>query len=272
MYAAHMGVSVSVLGSGSRGNSAVVESAKARLLVDAGISCRETFKRLKSLEIDPRTLSAILITHEHSDHVSGLATLAKKLKVPVFMTGATHQVWARSLRDDSGKLPEVAKLEIFSAGRSFQIADITVTPFTIPHDAADPVGFTFRVEGTKIAIATDLGYIPASVRDHLRRCDVLVVESNHDLEMLRVGPYPWSVKQRVMSRVGHLSNESLAEFFAQDYDGGASYIVLAHLSEQNNHPEIARQVAEKALGPRQTLLGNRVRLAAQDAPTESIRL
>ena len=272
MYAAHMGVSVTVLASGSRGNTAVVESGQARLLVDAGLSCRETFKRLKSLAIDPHSISAILITHEHSDHVSGLATLAKKLKVPVFMTGATHHAWARSLRDDDGTLPEIAKLEIFLAGRSFQIADITVTPFTIPHDAADPVGFTFRSEGTKIAIATDLGYIPASVCDHLRRCDVLVVESNHDLEMLRVGPYPWSVKQRVMSRVGHLSNESLAEFFAEDYDGGASYIVLAHLSEQNNHPEIARRAAEKALGTQQTLLGNRVVLAAQDAPTESIRL
>src|SRR5260221_5743641 len=157
MYAAHMGVSVSVLASGSRGNTAVVESAKARLLVDAGISCRETFKRLKSLEIDPHSLSAILITHEHSDHVSGLATLAKKLKVPVFMTGATHQVWARSLRDDSGTLPELAKLEIFSSGPSFQIADITVTPFTIPHDDADPVGSTFPAERATIAIATACG-------------------------------------------------------------------------------------------------------------------
>ncbi len=267
-----MGVSVSVLASGSRGNTAIVESSKTRILVDAGISCRETFKRLKSLGQDPQALSAVLISHEHSDHVYGLATLAKKLRVPVFMTGATHQVWARSLRDDSGEMPEVAKLEVFSAGRSFQIADITVTPFTIPHDAADPVGFTFRAEGTKIAIATDLGYMPASVCDHLRGCDVLVVESNHDLEMLRVGPYPWSVKQRVMSRVGHLSNESLAEFFAQDYDGGASYIVLAHLSEQNNHPEIARQAAETALGPQKTLLHNRVMLAGQNAPTESIRL
>src|SRR5246127_3053652 len=123
-----MGVSVSMLASGSRGNCAVVASACTKILVDAGISCRETFKRMKSLEIDPRSLSAILITHEHSDHVSGLATLAKKLKVPVFMTGATHQVWARSLRDDSGAFPEIAKLEIFSSGRSFQIADITVTP------------------------------------------------------------------------------------------------------------------------------------------------
>jgi phosphoribosyl 1,2-cyclic phosphodiesterase len=267
-----MGVSVSVLASGSRGNTAVVESSRARILVDAGISCRETFKRLKLAQLEPTSLSAILITHEHSDHVYGLATLAKKLDIPVFMTGATHQAWARSLRDDAGQLPKLAKLEIFSAGRQFQIADITVTPFTIPHDAADPVGFTFRTEGAKIAFATDLGYMPASVRDHLRRCDVLIIESNHDVEMLRVGPYPWSVKQRVMSRVGHLSNDSLAQFFAEDYDGGASHIVLAHLSEQNNHPEVARRVAENALGPQQTLLQNRLMLAAQDAPTECIRL
>src|SRR6266496_2679689 len=271
-YAASMGVSVTMLASGSRGNCAVVASACTKILVDAGISCRETFKRLRTLSEDPHSLSAIVITHEHSDHVYGLATLAKKLSVPVFMTGATHQAWARSLRDEAGELPKLARLEVFSAGRSFQIADVTVSAFTIPHDAADPVGFTFKAEGTKIAVATDLGYMPASVCDHLRKCDVLVIESNHDLEMLRVGPYPWSVKQRVMSRVGHLSNESLAHFFAEDYDGGASYIVLAHLSEENNHPEIALRAAEAALGPQMTLLRNRVMLAAQNAPTESIRL
>ena len=267
-----MGVCVSVLASGRRGNRALLESSRARILVDAGVSCRETFKRLKLVGREPRSLSAILITHEHSDHVSGLAMLAKKLGIPVFMTGGTHQAWARSLRDDAGQLPTLAKLEIFSAGRQFQIADITVMPFTIPHDAADPVGFTFHAEGAKIAFATDLGYMPASVRDHLRRCDVLILESNHDVEMLRVGPYPWSVKQRVMSRVGHLSNDSLAQFFAEDYDGGASHIVLAHLSEQNNHPEVARRTAEQALGPQQTLLQNRLMLALQDAPTEAIRL
>jgi phosphoribosyl 1,2-cyclic phosphodiesterase len=267
-----MGVAVSVLASGSRGNAALVESSNARILVDAGISCRETFKRLKSIGRDPREISAILITHEHADHMCGLATLAKKLKVPVFMTGATHQAWARSVRDAAGELPQVAKLEVFSAGRFFQVADITVMPFTIPHDAADPVGFTFRAEGTKVAVVTDLGYMPASVCDHLRKCDVLIVESNHDVEMLRGGSYPWSVKQRVMSRVGHLSNESLAHFFAEDYDGGASYIVLAHLSEQNNHPEIALRVAEDALGRQMTLIQNRVMLALQDAPTETIRL
>ena len=266
-----MGVCLSVLASGSRGNSAIVSSSHTRILVDAGISCRETFKRMKAAGDDPYALSAILITHEHSDHVLGLATLAKKLKVPLFMTGATHHAWARAVRDEKGEPPQIACLELFSSGRSFLIGDITVTPFTIPHDAADPVGFTFRAEGVKLGFATDLGYVPASVRDHLRGCDGLVMESNHDVEMLRVGPYPWSVKQRVMSRVGHLSNEALAEFFASDYDGGAAYVVLAHLSEQNNHPELARGAAEKALGPRRTLLHNQVLLAAQAEPMQPIR-
>jgi phosphoribosyl 1,2-cyclic phosphodiesterase len=267
-----MGVSLSVLASGSRGNSAIVASISTRILVDAGISCRETFKRIKAAGDDPHALTAILITHEHSDHVYGLARLAKKLSIPVFMTGATHQAWARAIRDESGERPQLGALEVFHSGHGFCIGDIQVMPFTVPHDAVDPVGFTFRAEGMKIGLATDLGYLPASVRDHLRHCDVLVLESNHDVEMLRVGPYPWSVKQRVMSRVGHLSNESLAEFFASDYDGGAAYVVLAHLSEQNNHPELARGAAEKALGSRQTLLQNRVRLAAQSEPLQPIRL
>jgi phosphoribosyl 1,2-cyclic phosphodiesterase len=258
-----MGVSLTVLASGSRGNSAMVCSSRTRILVDAGISCRETFKRLKSIGDDPHQLSAIVITHEHSDHVAGLAVLARKLNIPIFMTGATHHSWARSERDSTGELPSLAQLEIFHAGHSFYIGDIAVTPFTIPHDAADPVGFTFRAEGVKMAVATDLGYLPPNVCDHLRGTDVLVMESNHDLEMLRVGPYPWSVKQRVMSRVGHLSNHALADFFSDGYDGSASYIVLAHLSEQNNHPELARGAAEKALGSRRTLLRNRVMLAAQ---------
>jgi phosphoribosyl 1,2-cyclic phosphodiesterase len=267
-----MATSLSVLASGSRGNCAIVESSSTRLLVDAGLSCRETFKRMRAGGDDPHSLSGILITHEHADHVYGLMVLARKLNIPVFMTGATHQAWSRAVRDATGERPELAKPELFSSGRRFQIGDIEVTPFTIPHDAADPVGFTFRVEGAKIGMATDLGYMPASVRDHLRACDVLVLESNHDLEMLRGGPYPWSVKQRVMSRVGHLSNDALADFFANDYDGSASYIVLAHLSEQNNHPEVARGAAEKALGNRCTLLHNRVLLAVQAKALQPICL
>jgi phosphoribosyl 1,2-cyclic phosphodiesterase len=267
-----MGVSVSVLASGSRGNSTIVQSSSTRILVDAGISCRETFKRMKAAGDDPHSLSAIVITHEHTDHVSGLLVLARKLKIPVFMTGATHQAWSRSMRDAAGERPQLARLEYFSSGHSFYIGDIGVTPFTIPHDAVDPVGFTFRAEGIKIAIATDLGRLLANVKDNLRACDVLVIESNHDLEMLRNGPYPWSVKQRVGSPTGHLSNEKLAEFFASNYDGHASYIVLAHLSEENNHPECALREAEKALSGRRTLLQNRVMLAAQTEPMQPIRL
>jgi phosphoribosyl 1,2-cyclic phosphodiesterase len=268
-----MGVSVSVLASGSRGNSAIVRSSSTSILVDAGISCRETFKRLKFTGDDPHQISAIVITHEHSDHVSGLLVLARKLNIPIFMTGATHAAWAKAMRDDEGRRPQLAKLELFCSGQGFQVGDISVMPFTIPHDAADPVGFTFRAEGVKLGFATDLGYIPASVRDNLRCCDVLLIESNHDVEMLRGGSYPWSVKQRVMSRVGHLSNHTLAEFFANDYDGSATYVVLAHLSEQNNHPEIARREAERALSLRgPTLWSSRVMVAAQTGPLEPIRL
>lgn len=261
-----------MLASGSRGNCAVVASARTRILVDAGISCRETFRRMKSLQEDPRSISAILITHEHCDHVYGLATLAKKLHIPVFMTGATHQAWSRAIRNQLGERPRLEKFECFESGRTFQVGDIAVKPFTIPHDAIDPVGFTFRCEGVKVGIATDLGYLPPSVRDHLRGCDVLVMESNHDLEMLRGGPYPWPVKQRVMSRVGHLSNEALADFFSNDYDNSATFVVLAHLSEENNHPEIARRGAEKALAARGSLFQNRVLLASQSEALEPIRL
>src|ERR1700729_1189444 len=191
-----MGVTVSMLASGSRGNCAYVASTRTRILVDAGISCRETFKRMKSLGEDPQSISAILITHEHSDHVYGLAVLAKKLRIPIYMTGATHAAWARALRNEKGARPQLEKLEKFESGHRFQVGDIEVKPFTIPHDAADPVGFTFRVEGAKVSVATDLGYLPANVRDHLRRSDILIMESNHDVEMLRGGSYPWGGKQR----------------------------------------------------------------------------
>lgn len=267
-----MAVSVSLLASGSRGNCALVASSSTRILVDAGLSGRETFKRLRGLNEKPEEIAAILITHEHSDHVAGLQRLATKLKIPVFITEGTHHAWNRATRDEEGKIPELPKAEHFSAGRSFRIGDIDVSAFTIPHDAADPVGFTFRAEGIKIGFATDLGYMPVSVRNHLSGSTILVMESNHDVEMLRTGPYPWSVKQRVMSRVGHLSNDSLAEFFTSDYDGSAEYLVLAHLSEQNNHPEIARASAENALRCRQGLWSNRVLLAAQGEATAPIRL
>jgi phosphoribosyl 1,2-cyclic phosphodiesterase len=267
-----MSVSVTVLASGSRGNCTLVASERARLLVDAGLSCRETVKRLRAVGEDPRDLTAILITHEHKDHVAGLYGLARKFKLPVFLSGATHDAWRRDARDSKGEPCRLERLETFSPGHSFDVGDVSVMPFTIPHDAADPVGFTFRTQGVKVAVATDLGYLPASVKHQLQGCDVLVVESNHDLEMLRVGPYPWVVKQRVMSRVGHLSNDALAEFLASDYDGSAAYLVLAHLSEHNNHPELARAAAERALSGQLSLLENRVMLASQSEALSPIRL
>lgn len=267
-----MGVRVTVLASGSRGNCAVISSSTTRLLLDAGLSCRETLRRMQAAGEHPEGLDGILISHEHTDHVAGLPVLARRLKAPVYMTAATHAAWWKLYRNGREDAARLERLECFAAGRSFQVGDIAVTSFTIPHDAADPVGFTFRIEGTKLGFVTDLGYMPASIRQHLKGCDGLVVESNHDLEMLRAGPYPWSVKQRVMSRVGHLSNEALAEFFARDYDGGAAFLVLAHLSEQNNHPEVARGAAEQALGPRRNLLSNRLLLAGQDQALEPIWL
>ncbi len=354
-------VRFTVLASGSKGNSAVITGGRTRILLDAGLSCRELFKRMKLAGEDPETLDAILITHEHQDHVNGLSVTARKLGIPVYFTEGTHRAWMRwlsprrqmtyaqwleqcrrqaaerqaeasgdrssspgwqaevpgdrssspgwqaeadaaaeesepdepaagmeaessappaaepsaeavpdqqpSLKDDPTWLPAV---EYFQAGQSFRIGDMDVSPFTIPHDAADPVGFVFRSEGVRIGFVTDLGYIPPNVKAQLKDLELLLLESNHDLEMLRDGPYPWAVKQRVLSRVGHLSNEAASEFLTQDYDGRAAYIVLAHLSENNNFPELARIAAERALDGRTSLLANRLLLAGQHEPLASI--
>jgi phosphoribosyl 1,2-cyclic phosphodiesterase len=329
---------MTVLASGSRGNSTVIASANTRLLVDAGLSCRELLKRMALANEDPAALSAILITHEHQDHIAGLGVLARRLGIPVYLTEPTHRAWVRMLtprttmtyaqwldhvqqekqaraeaaaaqiapetcpperseepaidlaastasdpdEEDCDPSPSKPKadpthlptVEYFHAGTNFTIGDISITPFTIPHDAADPCGFVFesRAERVRMAIATDLGYMPPNVKSALRRIDVLLLESNHDLEMLKDGPYPWSVKQRVLSRVGHLSNHATAEFLARDYDGGAHTIVLGHLSEQNNDPSLALLAAEQAIGGRMSLLGNRILLAQQAAPLPSISL
>jgi phosphoribosyl 1,2-cyclic phosphodiesterase len=331
---------MTVLASGSKGNSTVISSSRTRVLVDAGLSCRELLKRMAVAGEDPAELDAILITHEHQDHVAGLSVLARRLNIPVFFTEPTHRACVRMLTprstmtyakwleqvqrekearafaiagaaaevatvscaDDREVVEELAELpvdpdeeelcgfdgvgaatkkpdptrlpavEYFHSGTQFSIGDIDITPFTIPHDAADPCGFVFESEGVRMALATDLGYMPPNVKAALKRVDVLLLESNHDLEMLRDGPYPWSVKQRVLSRVGHLSNYATAEFLQKDYDGGATWIVLGHLSESNNAPELARLCAEQALENRPTLLGNRVVLAHQAMPLDPIVL
>jgi phosphoribosyl 1,2-cyclic phosphodiesterase len=331
---------MTVLASGSKGNSTVIASAQTRLLIDTGLSCRELLKRMKLANEDPAALDAILITHEHQDHIAGLAVLARRLHIPVYLTEPTHRAWVRMVtprttttyaqwldhlqkervphdreaegeaivgtlstppqdsssnpipslsastefdpdEDEQEKTPAtkpdpsyLPTVEYFHSGTNFSIGDISITPFTIPHDAADPCGFVFesQSESVRMAIATDLGYMPPNVKAALRRIDVLLLESNHDLEMLRDGPYPWSVKQRVLSRVGHLSNSATAEFLARDYDGAATWIVLGHLSEQNNDPSLALISAEQAIGGRMTLLGNRILLARQSAPLAPICL
>ena len=360
-------VRMTVLASGSKGNATIVSAGKTSLLVDAGLSCRELLRRMAVAREDPAALSAILVTHEHLDHVAGLSVLARKLGIAVFFTEATHRAWVRMLTPrktmtyaqwleqlqreravrnaetvvspgnhlpahllrsqavetrnpaspEAAGMPvpkhasgvhsavldihaaageqtpepepcepietrETAKIdpaflpavEYFQAGRRFSIGEIDINPFTIPHDAADPCGFVFhaRSESLRMAVATDLGYMPPNVKLALREVDVLLLESNHDLEMLKDGPYPWSVKRRVLTRVGHLSNAATAEFLTRDYDGGAHTIVLGHLSEQNNLPDLARMAAEDAIGDRLSLLGNRIVLAGQEAPLEPICL
>ena len=231
-----------MLASGSSGNAAWLATENTRILIDAGLSMKELGRRLATIGETLESADAILITHEHSDHVSALPVMArcKKLRPTIWMTrlAAPCIEWGE-------KKPE--RLEAFQAGSSFQIGDIEVQSFSIPHDAIDPVGFAFQAQGVRIGIATDLGYIPESIKFHLRRADVLLLEANHDLDMLKVGPYPWSVKQRVMSRVGHLSNMVMSEYLMQDLDSCTSRIILGHLSEHNNHPEIVRMVATDAL-------------------------
>ncbi len=334
---AHNMVRFTVLASGSKGNSTVVSGGQTRILVDAGLSCRELFRRMRLAGKAPEALDAIIITHEHMDHIAGLAVTARKLGIPVYFTEATHRAWMRwisprrhmtytqwieqcrqqaikrqaeaaiaadqcgcdesetevvatrpapqpgsggtaSSNKPDGAKPEAPRpdptwlpsVEYFQAGRPFQIGDISVSPFTIPHDAADPVGFVFQAEGVRMALATDLGYVTPNVKAQLNRVDLLLLESNHDLEMLRDGPYPWQVKQRVLSRVGHLSNEATAEFLESGYDGQATYVILGHLSESNNLPDLARVTAERALAGRASLLANRLMLATQHEPLSPI--
>lgn len=255
-------VKVCILASSSAGNSTFVASGCTRILVDAGLSRKTTFERLAAIGERPQELDAILISHEHVDHVSGLARIAASLRIPVYISRLTAPAIAWG--DDR---PE---LRLFEAGQSFRIGDIEVRSFTVPHDAADPVGFCLEAGGVKLGIVTDLGYIPGSVRFHLRGTHFLILESNHDLDMLKVGPYPWSVKQRVMGRRGHLSNDLAADFIREGLDATTDTLVLGHLSEHNNHPEIVRMTAMQALAERALRL--RLVVAAPGRQSEVFQL
>jgi len=253
-----------VLGSGSRGNSTLIATGKTRVLVDAGFSKRETCARIESIGERAGGFDAIIVSHEHIDHVKGLEALASEFKAPIYISAATREAILWNGRAKS--------FEMISPGEPFTIADIEITPFTVPHDAADPVAFRIDTQGIRIAVVTDLGCVPEHVKRHVSGCHCLIFESNHDLEMLKVGPYPWHVKQRVMSRHGHLSNLTTAEFLRNDFDGAAQVLVLAHLSENNNHPEIVRMSAEEALSARTTSRnGLELHLASQTAPSPVFR-
>jgi phosphoribosyl 1,2-cyclic phosphodiesterase len=253
------------LASGSSGNAALLATDRTRILVDAGLSMLQIRKRLAAIGESLESIDAILVTHEHSDHVSGLPVLARNRDLDC----AFHLTHLTEPAIDWGEV-RPQRVECFQAGSAFRIGDIEVQSFSIPHDARDPVGFCFESQGIRIGIATDLGYVPESIKFHLRRTHVLLLESNHDLDMLKVGPYPWSVKQRVMSRVGHLSNHHMSDFLMEDLDSCTAHLVLGHLSEANNHPAIVQMIASEALERRG--LTTRLSIAQPNAPGEVVQL
>jgi phosphoribosyl 1,2-cyclic phosphodiesterase len=242
--------------------------------VDAGLGKRETLARLAAVERGIDRLDAVLITHEHSDHCNGLPQMLGLWKAPLYVTEPTMEELRRVLPETFQK--RLRGVESIQAGQSFSIGDIDVHAFSIPHDAVDPVAFTFRTSGVKVAICTDLGYMPNHVKVHLRETDCLILESNHDLEMLKVGPYPWVVKQRVLSRTGHLSNHAVSEYLADPdgFDSRARYLILAHISEENNNPYTATICATEAIGrrPAEAAFTGELFVASQRTPLKPLQL
>ena len=231
-----------MLASSSAGNSIFIASPTTRILIDAGLNRKAIFTRLQAVGEDAARLNGIFLTHEHTDHVAGLPVLVKTVKAPIFATPQTA-----SALEWSDVVPEVVQ---FQAGTGIEIGDLRVQSFSIPHDAADPVGYTVTYGNTKVAVVTDLGYVPDNVKWSLRGCQFILLESNHCPEMLRVGPYPWHLKQRILSRRGHLSNEAASDYISTGLPDETETLVLGHLSEQNNTVWQADLVARQALSVR----------------------
>jgi len=272
-----IGLRVSILASGSSGNITLLETERTRLLVDAGLGKRETLARLAAVESAVEKIDGILITHEHTDHCNGLPQMLGLWKAPLYVTEPTMDAMQRILPETFGK--RLRGVDKISAGETFMVGDIEVHAFRVTHDAVDPICFTFRANGTKIAIVTDLGHLTNLVKTHLRNCDCIVLESNHDLEMLKVGPYPWDVKQRILSNRGHLSNNTVSEYLADcdetvGFDGRARFLVLAHLSEENNNPFTAEICAQEALSRRtaEAAFTGQLLVASQNVPLRPLEL
>lgn len=255
-------LTVTTLASGSSGNAALVSCGSTHVLLDAGISARRIATGLRSLGVDPSRLTAILITHEHHDHISGLAVLTKKVRVPIVASGPT----CGQLRYKVPFVDDLLRRQ--EPGTGVQLGGLWVESFPTPHDAAGSVGYSIAGDGSRMVLATDLGHVTAEVRQAARGCGLLICETNHDEDWVRSGPYPYLLKQRILGERGHLSNEAGAELAAYAVESGARAVVLAHLSAENNTPAHARQVVccrlramgadperdlELAVAPRQAL-------------------
>ncbi len=227
------------LGSGSHGNATLVEAGATRLMIDCGFSCKETEKRLQQLEVAPDSIDAILVTHEHSDHISGVARYSRRYGTPVWMTPGTEAVHQGG---------EVAELNLFNSHRSFRIGDMDIQPFPVPHDAREPCQFVFSDGQHRLGLLTDTGSITRHMVEALEGVDALILEFNHDPGMLADGPYPPGLKARVGGDFGHLSNRQAADLLGRLDLGRLKLLVAAHLSEKNNHPDLAREHVERALG------------------------
>ena len=258
-----IGLLISVLASGSAGNVTFVSDGTENILVDAGLSCRELERRLASIGILPSSINAILLTHEHQDHVKGAPRFARKHRVPVYSTEGTFRALRKNL---NGKVDWLR----LKADQSLKLRRLVVEVFSTPHDAREPVAFRFRRGRVVFSHVTDIGHISRPVEESLQGSQVVLIESNHDVDMLRRGPYPESLKQRVGSRYGHLSNEALASYIENRLPDSVHQLILAHLSRTNNHESLALESARTAIRRRGDT-GLALHVCHQDRPTRLVR-
>ena len=233
-------ISICMLASGSKGNAIYISSGQTTILIDAGFSGAEIERRFKARGLKIEQLDAIIVSHEHNDHLHGVGVLARRYGLPVYMSAKTEAECA-------AKIGCIQAIEHFTCGADFAVKDISIHPFSLSHDACDPAGFTCRMNGHKIGIATDLGIATQMVKHHLNGCSCLVLEANHDPRMLEQGPYPWPIKQRIKSRTGHLSNEAAKALLMEVLHENLAHVILAHISETNNTPEKALSVVAERL-------------------------